>query len=383
MKRKWKLMLFVPAVIAAAILFGRYAMQRLDPDPGIIRVSGNMEVTDIELSFRIPGWIQERPISEGQQMEAGEVIALQDPTELAQQVELRSHEVAAAAAALAELEAGSRPEEIAAFEAAVAQAQARLQELQAGSRPEEIAAAAAQVAATEADRELKAAELARVRRLHAGGTATDQEMEAAQTAYRVAQARLQEASQRLRLLELGARVEQIAQAESALAESSQRLALVREGPRRETVEQARWRLRQAQQSLEIARTRLAYTRLTSPVSGMVLSENVQAGEYVAAGTPIVTVADLRDIWLRAYIEQPDLGRVKVGQAVRVRTDTYPDRLYDGRVSFISSQAEFTPKTVQTQRERVRLVYRIKIVVNNPDMELKPGMPADAEIILDS
>jgi len=133
--------------------------------------------------------------------------------------------------------------------------------------------------------------------------------------------------------------------------------------------------------LAIAQIRRSYATLQSPVSGLVLSESVETGEYVTAGTPVVTVADLRQIWLRAYINEPDLGRVKVGQAVRVFTDTYPDKAYRGRITFISSTAEFTPKNVQTSQERVKLVYRIKIAVDNPDMQLKPGMPADAEILL--
>jgi HlyD family secretion protein len=95
----------------------------------------------------------------------------------------------------------------------------------------------------------------------------------------------------------------------------------------------------------------------------------------------VTVADLANVWVRAYINETDLGRVKVGQRVRVTTDTYPGKVYEGHISFIASEAEFTPKNVQTQKERVKLVYRIKIDIPNPKMELKPGMPADAEILL--
>ena len=102
--------------------------------------------------------------------------------------------------------------------------------------------------------------------------------------------------------------------------------------------------------------------------------------YAAPGTPVVTVGDLVNLWLRAYISETDLGRVKVGQRVWVTTDTYPGKRYDGRVSFIASQAEFTPKNVQTEKERVKLVYRIKIDIQNPNMELKPGMPADAVIL---
>ena len=100
---------------------------------------------------------------------------------------------------------------------------------------------------------------------------------------------------------------------------------------------------------------------------------------MAAGTPVVTVGDLSNVWLRAFINETDLGRVKVGQPVRIRTDTNADKVYEGLVSFLAPQAEFTPKNVQTQQERVKLVYRVKIDIPNPHQELKPGMPADAEI----
>jgi HlyD family secretion protein len=131
----------------------------------------------------------------------------------------------------------------------------------------------------------------------------------------------------------------------------------------------------------MSHTRLDDALLVAPISGIVLSEHVEPGEYVSPGTPVVTIGALADVWLRAYIDEPDLGRVKVGQRARLTTDTYPGKVYDGVVSFIASEAEFTPKTVQTAKERVKLVYRIKIDVPNPSFELKPGMPADAQILL--
>ena len=108
---------------------------------------------------------------------------------------------------------------------------------------------------------------------------------------------------------------------------------------------------------------------------------VEAGEYVSPGTPLISVADLRQVWLRAYLSETDLGRVKLGMPVTVSTDTYPGKTYPGTLSFIAAEAEFTPRTVQTTKERVTLVYRVKIDLANPDQELKPGMPADASIRL--
>jgi len=133
-------------------------------------------------------------------------------------------------------------------------------------------------------------------------------------------------------------------------------------------------------SLDLANTRRGFAELTSPISGFVLVKSQEAGEVVQAGSTVFTVADLNDIWLTAYINEKDLGRVKLNQAAEIKTDTYPNKVYKGRISFISSEAEFTPKQIQTTEERVKLVYRIKIAVDNSSLELKPGMPADGYIV---
>lgn len=347
-----------------------------------IKVSGNFEVTDAEVSFKIPGRVEQRFVDEGEAVQAGQPIARLEHNDILQEVALRRAEVAQAQAQLLELERGSRPEEIAQAEAAAERAGAFLSELLAGSRPQEIRAAEAALSRAMAELERWKADHERQRQLFQRGVISAREYEAVLAAYQTAEAQAREAGERLRLVKEGPRAEQIAQARAALKEARERLALVREGPRKETIEAARARLEQAKAALAAAQTRLEYTLVVSPLTGVVLSKNVEPGEYVAPGTPVVTVGDLEHIWLRAYIDEPDLGRVRLGQKVRVRTDTYPGKIYEGTISFISSQAEFTPKNVQTEKERVKLVYRVKIDVANPRMELKPGMPADAEILLD-
>lgn len=161
-----------------------------------------------------------------------------------------------------------------------------------------------------------------------------------------------------------------------MAETRERARLIQAGPRPETILQARARTKQAAAALALAQTRLDQTRLVSTLDGVVLSHHVEAGEFVAAGTPVVTVADTVHMWVRAYLNETDLGRLRLGQKVTVRTDATTNRTHEGTVAFISSEAEFTPKTVQTPKERVRLVYRVKVDVLNPRDELKTGMPAD-------
>jgi HlyD family secretion protein len=159
----------------------------------------------------------------------------------------------------------------------------------------------------------------------------------------------------------------------------QALALLRQGARRERVDEARARVAAARARVASAEERLGYATLRAPISGVVLSKSVEPGEQVAAGTPVITLGDTGQCWLKGYIPESELGRVKLGQGARVTTDSQPGKVYQGRVSFISSEAEFTPKSVQTQKERVKLVYRIKVTLPNEELELKPGMPADAEI----
>jgi HlyD family secretion protein len=322
--------LIAAVVLIAVITVAAYLIAtRSREDESRIMLSGNVEVTTVELSFRIPGRVIERPVDEGETIKVGQLVARLDSEDLEHEVAAREAEVQAARAALDELEAGFRKEEI-------AQAAAALQKIEA-----------------EAHR-LKA-DFARQQALYKREVISRRDFDAAKAAHEGAQASVREARERL--------------------------ALLRSGPRKETIEQARARLRDAEAILASAQTRLGYAELFSPARGLVLSKNIEPGEQVAAGTPVVTLGMMDNVWLRAYISETDLGRVKVGQEATITTDTWPGRKYRGRISFISSEAEFTPKSVQTEKERVKLVYRIKIDIPNPNMELKPGMPADAEIMI--
>jgi HlyD family secretion protein len=158
---------------------------------------------------------------------------------------------------------------------------------------------------------------------------------------------------------------------------------VKEGPRKEDIDDARAQVEQARATVNLNETQLSYTTLYSPISGVVLVKSGEIGEVVNPGTSIVTLADIENVWLKAYIPETDLSKVKWGQDAIVTTDLRPKKEYRGRISFISSQAEFTPKQIQTEKERVTLVYRIKIDIINKDRELKPGMPADGRILLGS
>lgn len=316
-------------VIAGAAAVFVYTAEQPGVDPQVVAISGNIEIVDVEVAFRVPGRVIERRVSEGETVSVGQVVAVLDDTEFAHEVRIRG--------------------------AAKRAADARLAELTAGSRPEEIGQARAALARAQAEAERAEVEFVRQTGLLAREVISRREFETATAAHRVAQARVEEAAQKLELVERGPRVEQI--------------------------DLAREEVGRAEEALALAETRLSYAVLSAPVSGLVLAEHVEVGENVTAGTPVVTVGNLAEVWLRGYIDETELGHVRVGQAVRVTTDAYPNKIYNGAVTFISSEAEFTPKSVQTTRERVKLVYRIKVDVANPMAELKPGMPADAVIVL--
>lgn len=141
-------------------------------------------------------------------------------------------------------------------------------------------------------------------------------------------------------------------------------------------------IQQLKASLELANTRLGFAELVSPLNGYILVKSALPGEVVQIGAPVFTAIDLNNVWVTAYISENDLGRVKLNQPAYIMTDSYPGKKYSGRVSFISSQAEFTPKYIQTTEERVKYVYRIKVRADNSSLDLKPGMPADAYILVE-
>lgn len=374
--------LLLVAVLAGGLIV-RVVLTRNEGDSHSLRLSGNIEVTDAEMSFKIPGRVEKRPIDEGQIVKQGALIAVLDTSDLEAEVAGRRAELEAIQAALAELKAGSREEEKQSARATMEKASAYLAELRAGSRPQEIDAAKATLDSAEVDMRRLEEELRRANQLYNNRAIAIEEYNRQKAAYEVATAKFREARQRCDLVKIGPREEQKTQAEAALAQATAQYRLVMAGPRHEQIDQAAARVEQARAALNLVKTRLGYATLLSPMDGVVLSKSIEPGEYVSAGTPVVTVGDLKNIWLRAYIEGPDLDRVKYGQEALVTTDSKPGKTYRGRVSFIAQEAEFTPKTVQTEKERTRLVYRIKIDIDNPNMELKRGMPADAVLTLDA
>ncbi len=182
-----------------------------------------------------------------------------------------------------------------------------------------------------------------------------------------------------RVEEIDAQAAQVERARAALAMAEANTLEMKR--RQQELSTRRAEEARSKASLELIGSQLSDTIVASPVDGVVLVKAADPGEVLAPGTSVVTIGDIDHPWLRGYVNETDLAKVKLGSQARVTTDSYPGKVYNGRVIFIASEAEFTPKQIQTQQERVKLVYRVKIEVDNPKHELKSNMPADAEILL--
>jgi HlyD family secretion protein len=344
-----------------------------------VSVTGTVEATQVDVSARIAGRIVVRPVDEGDRVAEGQLLVRLDDEELAAEVGRQEAAVRTAEATLRDLLAGARPQELEEARAAVARARAHLDDLQAGSRAQEIEEALAAVHSAEATRLMTERDLQRSEELYRRELVAAQEVDRARQAFQVAMAHERTARERLALALEGARPQQVEMARADLRAAEQRLALLLAGSRPDQVEAARGQLAQARSALALARSRLKETRIHSPLAGVVLRKNLEVGETANPGVSILTLMNPREIWVRAYVPEEEIGRIKVGDTARVTVDAYPGRAFPGRVSEIASEAEFTPKNVQTKKERVNLVFRIKIAVDNPEGILKPGMPADADI----
>lgn len=313
------------AIVAAALW--KFAPWAEPPDTSTVLASGIVDTTEVAAAFRVPGILSKRPVDEGSRVKTGALLAALDDREAV----ARLHQA----------------------EAAHQAAEARLKDLQQGYRAPEIAEARAQVEQARANRTNLDEEARRSDVLFQGDATSQQRRDKDRTAAIVAAQQASAAQERLKLLQSGYRPE--------------------------TINAARAQSDEAQAAVAAARVALTDLQVTSPVDGVVTRKHAEVGETLGAGRPVVTVTDISRPWLRVYIPENQIGRVRLGAAARVRVDTFPDREFEGRVSYVSSQAEFTPKNVQTQEERVKLVFAVNVTVDNRDGTLKPGMPGDVYI----
>lgn len=376
-------------LLAAGALAGWRWWSR--PPANALLASGTIEATEVDASFKIPGRVIARPVDEGQTLAEGALVARLESRELEAEVDRLRALVRATETQLAQVRAEIAWLEqltaarIAEATAGVTAREEQLAELKSGSRRQDIQRATAETQEARAVMDNARADLDRAERLFAQDLIAAQARDAARTALEVARQRHQAAQERLDLVKEGPRSEEIRRAEAEVRQARAARLQAQAGrlevaARRHQLATLEARVRSDQAALAAAEVQLGYTTLRAPQAGVVLRKHVEPGEMIAAGTPVITLADLRHTWLKIYVPEPQLGRVKLGEPAEVRTDSYPGKVYRGTVTFINSEAEFTPKNVQTQEERVKLVFAVKIGVDNPDQELKPGMPADARLL---
>jgi HlyD family secretion protein len=386
--------LIVVLVVLAAAAAGVYAFRGAGHAPSNrIVISGNIELTEVNIAFKTAGRLIERNVDEGDRVTKGQVIARLDRDQLVAQ---RSRETAgydssesqlAQAATAVAWQKATMAGDIEQKKADVASNEARLQELKNGSRPQEKQESRAGVEAAQSELDRAKKDWDRAQTLYKNDDISTSQYDQFRNRFESADAALKQAKEREALVLAGPRVEQVnaqqAQLERARGALKMAEANVLEIKRREQeLTTRRAEMGRSKASLALIDSQMSDTIASSPVDGVVLVKAADVGEVLAPGTSVVTVGDIDHPWLRGYVNETDLGKIKIGSKANVTTDSYPGKVYQGRVSFISSEAEFTPKQIQTQQERVKLVYRIKIQIENPQHELKSNMPADAEIVLE-
>lgn len=322
-----------PRILAAVVILAGAALlfwvqsttNRSGAD--LLTLYGNVDIRQVDLGFRVPGRVAEMRLEEGDPVARGQVLAVLDKTPYSDQLALASAQAAQSGANLAKLQAGLRPAE-------VAQARALVEERKA----------------TLANADMV---LSRQQELVKKNFASQQAVDSALAAKGEAEARLNSAQKALDLALEGFRAEDIAAARAAVAA--------------------------AEAQRKSAETALSDTELAAPADGVILARVVEPGAIVAAGATVYTLSLKTPVWVRAYISEPNLGRIHPGLAVEVVTDTAPTKPYRGQIGFISPVAEFTPKSVETTELRSDLVYRLRIIVDTADEGLRQGMPVTVRI----
>lgn len=300
-----------------------------DENKNIIDASGNIESTDVIVSSKVTGQVESIIFDEGKRVKSGDTVMIIDHEDL----ELK----------------------LAQAEALVDAAKAKLNLLKNGARKEDIQLAENSLDQSEINLETSKKDFQRMKELYDSKTITKKQFEDAKAKYQLSQSQFNSAKQNLMKIKKFARPEEVKQAEANL-KSQQALA-------------------------NVLKKSISDSYIISPISGIITQKFVEKGETVSMLSSLFKVSELETVKLIIYVSETDLGKIKLGQNAEVVSDTYPDKKYKGSIIYISPEAEFTPKNIQTKDERTKLVFKVKIKIDNQDFELKSGMPADASILL--
>jgi HlyD family secretion protein len=381
--------------IALVVIVGGWLAWRAyrnGSDPDVIKISGNIEFEEIDMSFKLPGKLVELAVDEGDMVKAGQKLARADVAEIEQQFQGAKAGVSAADSALTQLHTAISYQEAviqddtAARRAELQAAEARLQEFLNGSRPQEIQQARAAVEEARSQREQARLDWQRAQTLFKDDDISKSQFDQFRMRAEVTEAALKRAEEAYALVKAGPRKEQIDQQRAQVERAG--AALRASEANAIDLKRRKQEVAMREAEIERARSQSGYYQvqlndrlMLAPVNAVVLTKSSEPGEVLAGGATVVTLGDIARPWVRGYINETKLGRIKYGMPAEITTDSYPGKTYKGKISFIASEAEFTPKQIQTQDERVKLVYRIKIDVENQNQELKSNMPVDAVIRL--
>jgi len=350
--------------------------------------SGTIEAKQAELAFQVSGRIVEVLVNEGEFVKRDQLLAFLDQSEYKARYEQaqagleNSIKNVQRLELILELYKKTLPNEVARATAGVEVLSSQLRELEAGYREQDIERAKLAFLTAKDVMEEAKKNKERYDNLFQKSLVSEREWDTVKLKYETAAKELEKAKETFDMLLEGVRKETI---QTALARLAEGRAVLRQANNNlwkikaveKEVEAAESQVKVAQASLEAAEIQLRYTQLRAPFDGVIRSRNVEPGEVVLPGREVLSLSDLSSVDLKIFVGETEIGRVKPGQLVDIKVDTFPDKIYRGTVSFISPEGEFTPKIIQTQKERVKLVYLVKVLIPNPDIELKSGMPADA------
>jgi multidrug resistance efflux pump len=368
-------------VVVAAVVSGLGFFWPFGRKGSELRLPGTVEIQEVRLGSKIGGRVAAVLVTEGEVVRPGQELVRLEVPELEAQAEQLRARVRTAAAELEEARTGARQEEKEAAQAAEEAARARLELLLAGSRPEEVHAARDEVEAAQADLRQAQEDIVRLEQSLRGGGSTPTEMAAARAYLERSRARTAAARARLELLLAGSRPEDIARAEAELRQAEANHRLVLAGSRSEKIQACEARLAEAEAKLREAEVNLKEAVVRAPEAAVVEVVSVRPGDLVSANQSMLRVLRTADLWVKIYVRETDLGKVRLGQEVEATVDSHPGQRFRGRVVQIGSESEFTPRNVQSLDERHHQVFGVRVRVEDPQGVFKSGMAAEVYLPL--
>jgi multidrug resistance efflux pump len=372
-----------PMVVAGVLLSGVVAALGFAWPFGkrdeVLKLPGIVEIHEVRLGPRVGGRVKEVLVTEGDPVKAGQPLVVLDVPDLQAQRKVLEAKVAEARAEHEKALAGPRPQEKDMARAAVAVARAKLVKLEKGFRDEEKRQARSELDAAKADEQLAVEEYRRERRVRSVAAGTPANFDNAQANLDRARGRVAAAKARWEMLEAGSRTEDIveARAEVARLEANEKLLLL--GTRQEEIDSAYARLREAEGRLEELQVNLDEATVRAAEPCVVEIVNVRKGDLAVAGQPVVKVLRNADLWVKTYVPETELGKVRLGQEVQVTMDSFPGVRFAGRVVHIGAESEFTPRNVQTVDERRHQMFGVRVKIDDPQGRYKSGMAAEVSI----